>query len=90
MPKEMRCADLMLRGALGLTHARKPRNDVTRYEAALANRPGRNRTGNPRFWSALPATPALKRLLIFNELAPSPQRPRCWTTPALALILALR
>src|SRR5207244_11459229 len=54
------------------------------------NRPGRNRTCNPRFWSALPATPALKRLLIFNDLAPSPQRPRCWTTPALALILTLR
>src|SRR2546425_1582702 len=53
------------------------------------NTPGRNRTCNPRFWSALPATPALQRLLIFNELALSHQRRRCWTTPALTLILAL-
>src|SRR5260370_27308244 len=54
------------------------------------NRPGRNRTCNPPFWSPLPATPALERLLIFHDLAPSPQRPRCWTTPALALILTLK
>ena len=32
------------------------------------NRPGRNRTCNPRFWSALLATPALKGLLIFKDL----------------------
>ncbi len=55
----------------------------------LRDRPGRNRTCNPRFWSALPATPALQRLLIFKNLAPGQQRERCWTTPALALILAL-
>src|SRR5437667_1707651 len=53
------------------------------------SRPGRNRTCNPRFWSPLPATPALERLLIFKDLAPSEQRRRRWTTPALALILAL-
>ena len=44
---------------------------------------------NPRFRSTLPATPAWKRLLIFNDLAPSRRRRRCWTTPALALIPAL-
>ena len=55
----------------------------------LRDRPGRNRTCNPRFWSAVPATRALKPLLIFNDLASSEQRRRCWTTPALALILAL-
>src|SRR6266700_6575486 len=54
------------------------------------NRPGRTRTYNPRFWSALPTTPASKRLLIFKDLALSEQRRRRWTTPALALILALR
>src|SRR5713226_4847557 len=53
------------------------------------NRPGRNRTCNPRFWSALPATPALQRLLIFKDLAPGQQRRRRWTTLALALIPAL-
>ena len=30
--------------------------------ACSTNRPGRNRTCNPRFWSALPATPALALL----------------------------
>ena len=54
------------------------------------SRPGRNRTCNPRFWSALRATPALQRLLTFKDLALSHQRRRRWTTPALALILALR
>src|SRR5207302_2736266 len=39
------------------------------------SRPGRNRTCNPRFWSALPATPALKRSLIFNDLAGRPATP---------------
>src|SRR6266571_9338779 len=53
------------------------------------NRPGRTRTYSPRFWSALPATPALKGSLIFKDLARSEQRRRRWTTPALALILAL-
>ena len=53
------------------------------------NRPGRTRTYNPRFWSALPATPALRGLLIFKDLARTYQRRRRWTTPALALILAL-
>src|SRR5260370_12454258 len=53
------------------------------------NRPGRTRTCSPRFWSSLLATPALQRLLIFNDLALGHQRRRCWTTPALALILAL-
>src|SRR6266851_2774118 len=53
------------------------------------NRPGRNRTCNPRFWSPLLATPALQRLLIFKDLASGQQRRRCWTTPALTLILAL-
>src|SRR5439155_5579337 len=67
-----------------------PPEDLPLLWACYVNRPGRNRTCNPRFWSAVPATPALQRLLIFNDLAPSPQRPRCWTTPALALILALR
>ena len=42
------------------------------------------------FWSALPATPGLNRLLIFKDLARSEQRRRRWTTPALALILALK
>src|SRR5260370_21532311 len=56
----------------------------------LSNRPGRTRTCNPRFWSPLLATPALQRLLIFNDLAFGHQRPRCWTPPALALILTLR
>src|SRR5260370_17546575 len=55
-----------------------------------ANRPGRTRTCSPRFWSPLLATPALHRLLIFNDLALGEQRRRCWTTPALALSLALR
>jgi hypothetical protein len=32
----------------------------------------------------------LQRLLIFKDLALSQQRRRCWTTPALALILALK
>src|SRR6266516_2867858 len=54
------------------------------------NRPGRNRTCNPRFWSALPATPALQHWLIFKDLALGQQRWRRWTTPALALILTLR
>src|SRR6266581_3928671 len=54
------------------------------------SRPGRNRTCNPRFWSAVPATPALERLLIFKDLALSEQRRRRWTTLALALFLALR
>jgi len=54
------------------------------------SRPVRNRTCNPRFWSALPATPALKPLLIFNDLGPGQQRRRRWTTPALTLFLALR
>src|SRR6266566_6354705 len=54
------------------------------------SRPGRNRTCNPRFWSALPATPALKPLLIFNDLGPGQQRRRRWTTPALTLFLAPR
>src|SRR5260370_19217151 len=54
-----------------------------------ANRPGRTRTCSPRFWSPLLATPALHRLLVFNDLAFGQQRRRCWTTPALALILAL-
>jgi hypothetical protein len=53
------------------------------------NRPGRNRTCNPRFWSPLLATPTLQRLLIFKDLALGQQRRRCWTTPALTLILAL-
>ena len=53
------------------------------------SRPGRNRTCNPRFWSALLATPALQHLLIFRDLALGQQRWRRWTTPALALILAL-
>src|SRR2546428_1397643 len=38
---------------------------------------------------SLPATPALKRLLIFKDLALDQQRRRRWTTPALALIPAL-
>src|SRR5216683_506819 len=54
------------------------------------NRPGRNGTCNPRFWSPLLATPALHRLLIFNDLALGQQRRRRWTPPALALILTLR
>src|SRR5260370_14984579 len=53
------------------------------------NRPGRTRTCSPRFWSSLLATPALQRLLIVNALSLGHQRRRCWTTPALALILAL-
>ncbi len=53
------------------------------------NRPGRNGTCNPRFWSPLLPTPALQRLLIFNDLALGHQRRRCCTTPALTLILAL-
>ncbi len=69
----------------------KPHSDLTRCEPSCStNRPGRNRTCNPRFWSALPATPALQRLLIFKNLALSEQRRRRWTTPALALILALK
>src|SRR5437016_8529084 len=64
--------------------------EPSRVRPGNANRPGRNRTCNPRFWSATVATPALKRLLIFNDLAPSEQRRRCWTTPALALFLALK
>src|SRR5207247_2833854 len=52
--------------------------------------PGRNRTCNPRFWSALLATPALDRLLILKDLPRSEERQRHWMTPALALILALR
>src|SRR3989454_12367700 len=58
--------------------------------ARVTNRPGRNRTCNPRFWSVAAATPALKRLLICKHLALRDQRRRRWTTPALALILALR
>src|SRR5712692_6877860 len=54
------------------------------------NRPGRTRTCSPRFWSPLLATPALQRLLIFKDLARGHQRRRCWTPPALALILTLR
>src|SRR5260370_4613648 len=54
-----------------------------------SHRPGRNRTCSPRFWSPLLATPALQHLVIFNDLALGRQRRRCWTTPALALILAL-
>src|SRR5260370_41250933 len=54
-----------------------------------ANRPGRTRTCSPRFWSPFPATPVLHRLLIFNDLALGQQRRRRWTTPALALTLAL-
>ena len=54
------------------------------------SRPGRNRTCNPRFWSALLATPALNRLLILKDLPRSEERQRHWMTPALALILALR
>jgi hypothetical protein len=53
------------------------------------NRPGRTRTCNPRFWSPPAATPASQRLLIFKDLAPTQQRRRRWTAPALALILAL-
>src|SRR5438876_680814 len=69
---------------------RKASQRISRYEAShLTNRPGRNRTCNPRFWSAPLATPALKRLLIFKDLALGDQRRRRWTTPALALILAL-
>src|SRR5260370_4624783 len=65
---------------------------ATRLATSLhaANRPGRTRTCSPRFWSPLLATPVLHRLLIFNDLAPGQQRRRCWTTPALALSLALR
>ncbi len=63
--------------------------EPSRVTPCNSNRPGRNRTCNPRFWSAIPATPALQRLLIFNDLAPSEQRRRCWTTPALALSLTL-
>ena len=64
---------------------------ATQLETTLhaVNRPGRNRTCNPRFWSPLLATPAVQRLLILNDLALAQQRRRCWTTPALALILAL-
>jgi len=62
---------------------------ATSENASTRNRPGRNRTCNPRFWSALAATLASKRLLIFKDLARSEQRRRRWTTPALALILAL-
>src|SRR2546422_3312422 len=70
---------------------RKASERVSRYEAShLTDRPGRNRTCNPRFWSAVLATPALQPLLIFKHLALSEQRRRRWTTPALALILALR
>src|SRR5438128_7316232 len=47
---------------------RRPATDVTRYEAATANRPGGNRTCNPRFGSALPVTPALQPLLMFKDL----------------------
>src|SRR5260370_1264102 len=54
-----------------------------------ANRPGRTRTCSPRFWSPLLATPALHRLLIFNDLALGQQRRRRWTPPALTLFLAL-
>jgi len=53
------------------------------------NRPGRTRTYSPRFWSALPETPASKGLLIFKNLALCQRRGRRWTTPALALFLAL-
>src|SRR6266566_3651562 len=42
-----------------------------------------------RLWSALLATPALKRLLIFKDLAPGHQRRRRRTTPALTLSLTL-
>ena len=41
-------------------------------------------------FGALLATPALQPLLIFKHLALSEQRRRRWTTPSLALILALR
>src|SRR6266581_3853721 len=53
------------------------------------NRPGRTRTYSPRFWSALLATPASKRLLIFKDLALDQQRRRRWTTPALTLFQTL-
>src|SRR5712692_3199412 len=39
------------------------------------NRPGRNRTCNPRFGSALPATPALQRLLILKGVSSAPPTP---------------
>jgi hypothetical protein len=42
------------------------------------------------FGGPLLGTPALQRSLIFNDLALSQERRRCWTTPALALILALK
>src|SRR5260370_21388655 len=66
------------------------RRDATRYDARSSHRPGRTRTCSPRFWSPLLATPALHRLLIFNDLALGQQRRRRWTPPALALILTLR
>jgi hypothetical protein len=86
--------DQMRRGVLLAGHvepAVRGWNDLLMDVAVCStNRPGRNRTCNPRFWSPLLATPASERLLIFNDLALGQRRWRCWTTPALALILALR
>src|SRR5437667_685347 len=64
--------------------------EPSRVTPCNSNRPGRNRSCNPRFGSAAAATPALKRLLILKDLASGHRRRRRWTTPALALILALR
>src|SRR2546421_5458856 len=84
--------NLSLRGyrtpTLGLVQFAKELSTAGRAKGRDAfrrgpNRPGRNRTCNPRFWSAAAATPALQRLLIFNDFAPNERRRRRWTTPAL-------
>jgi len=62
------------------------RNSVQRF---ILLRARQDSNLQPRFWSPPLATPALQRLLIFNDLALGQQRRRCWTTPALALFLSL-
>src|SRR6266852_1958505 len=68
----------------------RPRAVLLREQELPWNRPGRDRTCNPRFGSPLLVTPALQSLLVFRDSALSHQRRRCWTTPALTLLLALR
>src|SRR6266851_5553568 len=68
----------------------RPRAVLLREQELPWNRPGRDRTCNPRLGSPLLVTPALQRLVVFRVSALSQQRRRCWTTQALTLILAVR
>src|SRR5713226_2175366 len=68
----------------------RPRSDTPRYEASCFSEQARQDSNlQPPVLERTPSNTGVEGLLILKDLPLSEQRRRCWTTPALALILAL-